>query len=62
MSKEHMDKLKKKIENPRNKEKECVLLGRIQQCFQAQQDVTRKAKALLELNLANDLKDNKKGF
>ena len=35
-----------------------VHLGRIQEC----KEVTRKAKALLELNLEKKVKNSKKGF
>lgn len=45
-----------------NVEKESGHLGGINKCFRACKEVTRKAKAHLELNLVRKIKNNKKGF
>ncbi|KFV04324.1 hypothetical protein N340_00281, partial [Tauraco erythrolophus] len=59
MNKELLDKLKHKREAYREQEQEQVAWGEYRE---AARDQVRKAKTLIELNLARDIKGNKKSF
>ncbi|GAB0179374.1 mitochondrial enolase superfamily member 1 [Grus japonensis] len=62
MSKELLEKLKGKKEVHRMWKKGLATWEEYRNVVRVCRDATRKAKAYLELNLARDVKDNKKGF
>ena len=62
MSKELMDKLKGKKKVHEMWKKDLSTWEEYRNVVRACRDAMRKAKALLELNLAKEVKDNKKGF
>ncbi|GAB0204029.1 mitochondrial enolase superfamily member 1 [Grus japonensis] len=62
MSKELLEKLKGKKEVYRMWKKGMATWEENRDVVRVCRDATRKAKAHLELNLARDVKDNKKGF
>ncbi|GAB0209695.1 mitochondrial enolase superfamily member 1 [Grus japonensis] len=62
MSKELLEKLKGKKEVYRMWKKGVATWEEYRNVVRVCRDATRKAKAHLELNLAGDVKDNKKGF
>ncbi|GAB0208054.1 mitochondrial enolase superfamily member 1 [Grus japonensis] len=62
MSKELLEKLKGKKEVYRMWKKGMATWEEYRDVVRVCRDATRKAKAHLELNLARDVKDNKKGF
>ena len=61
MNKELMDKLKGKKNVHEQWKKSLSTWEEYRNVVSACRDATRKAKALLELNLAKEIKDNKKG-
>lgn len=64
MSKELIDKLKKKKKKKVHEiwKKGLYSWEEYRNVARPQRDATRKAKALLELNLLKEIRDNKKGF
>ena len=62
MNKELLDKLKHKKETYRGWKQGQVAWEKYREIVQEARDEVRKAKALIELNLARDLKGNKKSF
>ncbi|PKU46909.1 alpha-n-acetylneuraminide alpha- -sialyltransferase [Limosa lapponica baueri] len=62
MSKELLEKLKRKKEIYRMWEKGLATWEEYRNIVRACRDVTRKARDHLELNLAKDVKDNQTGF
>ncbi|GAB0176076.1 hypothetical protein GRJ2_000072800 [Grus japonensis] len=62
MNKELLDKLKQKKEAYRGWKQGQVAWEEYRETVRAARDQVRKAKALIELNLARDVKDNKKSF
>ena len=62
MNKELLDKLKHKKEAYRGWKQGQVAWEEYREIVRAARDQVRKAKALIELNLARDVKGNKKSF
>ncbi|GAB0204992.1 hypothetical protein GRJ2_002964800 [Grus japonensis] len=62
MNKELLGKVKQKKEAYRGRKQGQVAWEEYRETVQAARDQVRKAKALIELNLARDVKDNKKSF
>ncbi|GAB0206762.1 mitochondrial enolase superfamily member 1 [Grus japonensis] len=62
MNKELLDKVKQKKEAYRGWKQVQVAWEEYRETVRAARDQVRKAKALIELNLARDVKDNKKSF
>ncbi|GAB0180229.1 mitochondrial enolase superfamily member 1 [Grus japonensis] len=62
MNKELLDKLKCRKEVYRGWKQGQVAWEEYREIVRAARDKVRKAKALIELNLARDVKDNKKSF
>ena len=62
MDKELLEKLKHKQEAYRGWKQEQVAWEEYREIVWAAKDQVRKAKALIELNLARDIKGNKKSF
>ncbi|GAB0186661.1 mitochondrial enolase superfamily member 1 [Grus japonensis] len=62
MNKELLDKLKHKNEAYRGWKQGQVAWEEYREIVQATKDQVRKAKALIDLNLARDVKGNKKSF
>ncbi|GAB0188257.1 mitochondrial enolase superfamily member 1 [Grus japonensis] len=62
MNKELLGKVKHKKEAYRGQKQGQVAWEEYREIVQAARDQVRKAKALIELNLARDVKDNKKSF
>ncbi|GAB0202852.1 mitochondrial enolase superfamily member 1 [Grus japonensis] len=62
MNKELLGKVKHKKEAYRGWKQGQAAWEKYRETVQAARDQVRKAKALIELNLARDVKDNKKGF
>ena len=62
MNKELLDKLRHKKEAYREWKQEQVAWEEYRDIVQAARDQVRKDKALIELNLARDVKGNKKSF
>ncbi|GAB0182068.1 mitochondrial enolase superfamily member 1 [Grus japonensis] len=62
MNKELLDKVKHKKEAYRGWKQGQVAWEEYRETVQAAREQVRKAKALIELNLARDVKDNKKSF